>query len=79
MEQKYSVEIYKVDKPARISKEISASLKGVLSGKNVKKMKYEKVKCPVLKLEVPFLECFICQNHIRRFKGMVHCAGNSIT
>lgn len=78
MDTRFVVKIYGKDKPARISKEIQASLKGVVSGKMIKKMKLEAVDCPVLKREAPFLECFICVNHIRRFKGEVHCAGNPL-
>jgi hypothetical protein len=78
METKYNVHIYRKDKPARISKEIQENLKGVVSAKKIREMKLEFVDCPVLKREAPFLECFVCPNHIRRFKGDVHCAGNPL-
>jgi hypothetical protein len=78
MDTKYTVKIYEKDKPARISKEVQNSLKGVLSAKKIREMKIEYVECPVLNHEVPFLECFVCPNHIRRFKGDVHCAGNPL-
>ncbi len=78
LEPKYTLEIYKNDKPARISKEIQDNLKGVLSTKKIRSMKFEAVGCTVLRREVPFLECFVCSNHIRRFKGEVHCEGKPL-
>ncbi len=78
METKYTVKIYPKDTPARISKEVQDGLKGVVSAKKVRELKFEYIDCPVLKRETPFLECFICPNHVRRFKGEVHCAGNSL-
>ncbi len=79
METKYTVKIYKKEKAARISKEIQQNLKGVLSPKKIKQMKFEAVDCPVLEREAPFLECFVCPNHLRRFVGEVHCAGNPLS
>jgi hypothetical protein len=79
MEPKYTVKIYQIEKPARISKEIQANLKGVLSAKKIRAMKLEAVECPVLEKEVPFLECFVCPNHIRRIMGEVHCEGKPLT
>ncbi|MFQ6134978.1 MAG: hypothetical protein ACE5KU_04090 [Nitrososphaerales archaeon] len=78
MEPEYNVKIYEKEKPARISKVIQDSVKGVVSGKMMKRMKLEAVDCPVLERETPFLECFVCPNHLRRFKGEVHCAGNPL-
>lgn len=74
-EPTYVVRIQESDKPFRISKEIQENLKGVISGKMMKKMKLEFVECPVKKVNTPFLECFVCQSHLRRFKGEVHCQG----
>jgi len=78
MDTKFNVRIYMVEKAARIPSEVKESLKGVVSGKILKRMKLEAVDCPVLSRQTPFLECFICPNHIRRFKGEVHCAGNPL-
>ena len=36
-------------------------IKGV-SGKMLKRMKQEYVKCPILKTDVQFVQCFICPN-----------------
>jgi len=74
-EPKYVIGIKESEKPFKISKETQKSLKGVVSGKMMKKMKLEFVECPIKKVNTPFLECFICESHIRRFKGEVHCQG----
>jgi hypothetical protein len=76
-EPKYVIRILGSDKPFKIPKEIQKSLKGVVSPKMIKKMKFEFIECPVKKSNVPFLECFVCQSHIRRIKGEVHCEGTS--
>ena len=79
LETKFNVKIYGKERPARITKELKAELKGVVGGKTLKRMKLEAVDCPVLKKEVPFIDCFACKNHIRRFKGEVHCLGEALT
>ncbi|MCP8315516.1 MAG: hypothetical protein H3Z52_09930 [archaeon] len=63
------------EKAFNVSKEVTASLKGVVSGKMMSRMKREAIQCPVIKEELPFLECFACESFIRRIKGEVHCAG----
>lgn len=78
METKYTVKIFTVEKPARISKELKENLKGVVSGKSLKRMKLEEVDCPVYKKNMPFLECFVCPNHIRRVLGVVDCSGQPL-
>tara|TARA_B100000315_G_C14052830_1_gene352663 strand:+ start:73 stop:312 length:240 start_codon:yes stop_codon:yes gene_type:complete len=78
METKHTVKIYETEKPARISKEIKASLKGVVSPKQIRRMKLEEIYCPVLEKKRQFLECFVCPDHIRRFKGEVHCTGEPL-
>lgn len=72
---KHYVKILSKDKPFRVSKEIKGQLKGVASGKTMARMSHEYVSCPVLQRELPFLECFVCSNFLRRFKGEVHCLG----
>jgi len=78
LEPRFTVKIYLKPEPFKIKKEIQVSLKGVLGPKKIKAMKFEAVDCPVLKSEVPFLQCFVCPNHLRRFKGEVHCEGNAL-
>ena len=72
---KYEVPIYEVGTPAKVPKEVTSQLKGVVSGKMVGRMKKEAVKCPVVDDEVTFLVCFTCPSFLRRVKGVVHCAG----
>lgn len=78
METKYTVKIFGIEKPVRISKELKANLKGVVSGKSLKRMKLEEIDCPVNKKNMSFLECFVCPNHIRRVLGMVDCLGEPL-
>ncbi len=52
-------------------------LKGV-SPKMLKRMKEESVDCPVLKKEVPFIQCFVCPNFQSRISGKVLCKGDSL-
>lgn len=76
METEHTIKIYEIEKPVRISKELKENLKGIVSGKALRRMKLDEIKCPVLVETKPFLECFVCPNHIRRVKGEVHCTGN---
>jgi len=52
-------------------------LKGV-SPKMLKRMKEESVDCPVLKKEVPFIQCFVCSNFQSRITGKVLCKGDPL-
>ncbi len=52
-------------------------LKGV-SPKMLKRMKEESVDCPVLKKELPFIQCFVCQNFQSRITGKVLCKGDPL-
>jgi hypothetical protein len=52
-------------------------LKGV-SPKMLKRMKEESVDCPVLKKEVPFIQCFVCPNFQSRITGKVLCKGDPL-
>ena len=52
-------------------------LKGV-SPKVLKRMKQEFVKCPVLKEDIQFVQCFICPNFQSRVMGEVLCKGDPI-
>ncbi|MCP8309681.1 MAG: hypothetical protein H3Z53_11110 [archaeon] len=72
---KYFVKVLQKEKAFNVSKEVTASLKGVVSGKMMSRMKREAIQCPLIKEEIPFLECFACGSFLRRIKGEVHCAG----
>jgi len=74
-ESKYSVKICDSEKRLKVSKAVVDSLKGVASGKMMRRMKNEFINCPVLSKDRPFLECYACSNFLRRFKGEVHCIG----
>jgi hypothetical protein len=74
-EPKFFVKVYDLEKPSKVAKEVTESLKGVAGGKMMARMKKEAIFCPVLDRERPFLECFACPNFLRRVKGEVHCAG----
>ncbi|MFH1328027.1 MAG: hypothetical protein ABIH76_04145 [Candidatus Bathyarchaeota archaeon] len=75
---KYVVDVIQLDKPLQISKEKMKSLKGVVKGRLLSRMKMEAVDCPVVKERVAFLICFTCDNNIRRVKGKVECKGNAV-
>lgn len=87
---KYDVEIKTYDKPQRVSKDTKkiletagmieggkVNIKGV-SAKMLRQMKQEFVSCPILKTDVTFLECFVCQNFQSRVRGKVLCKGNPL-
>ncbi len=63
------------DKPFKIEKQALEAVKEVVKGKMLSRMKKEYVDCPLEGSPVAFLTCFVCVSHIRRVKGMVHCAG----
>ncbi len=88
---KYEVTIKVATSPLKLSdqtkEELKASgmmddkgkikLKGV-SPKMLKRMKEESVDCPVLKKEVPFIQCFVCPNFQSRITGKVLCKGDPL-
>jgi len=88
---KYEVTIKSAAGPQKLSdqtkEELKASgmmddkgklkLKGV-SPKMLKRMKEESVDCPVLKKEVPFIQCFVCSNFQSRITGKVLCKGDPL-
>jgi len=74
MDKKYEVEVKKATKAFKVPKEKTESLMG-LSRKLISSMKKEYVDCPVINEQVPFIICYQCPSFIRRYKGVVHCAG----
>jgi len=79
-ETKFKVKVYDYpegEKPKRVSKEVTKSLKGVVSTKKIGKLKKQAIHCPVLNEERNFVECFSCKSFIRRVMGEVDCAGGS--
>lgn len=75
---KYTVEVKQAEKALKASKESLQSLKGVVGGKQIARMKKEAVDCPVMKKTICFVECFACPNFLRRMKGAVHCKGDPL-
>lgn len=81
MGYKYEVTIEKLDTPLRVDKELAKQVKetlGKVPRKMLNEMEREAVQCPVLKQQVPFLQCYACRNFVRRVKGMVHCKGEPL-
>ncbi len=88
---KYEVDIQVAEKafklPDDVKTELKSSgmmdekgklkLKGV-SPKMLKRMKLEKVDCPVLKKDVGFVQCFVCPNFQSRVIGKVLCKGDPL-
>ncbi len=88
---KHEVEVLKLEKPQKLTPEIKESLKSAgmvdekgkmkikgVSAKMLKRMKQEYVKCPILKTDVQFVQCFICPNFQSRVTGVVLCKGNKL-
>ncbi|MGI0017356.1 MAG: hypothetical protein ACREA1_01455 [Nitrosotalea sp.] len=88
---KYEVPVKVVEKAIKLSdqtkEELKSSgmmddkgklkLKGV-SPKMLKRMKEESVDCPVIKKELPFIQCFVCPNFQSRVSGKVLCKGDPL-
>ena len=91
LEHKHEVEILEREGrqklPQEVKDELKASgmmddkgklkLKGV-SPKMLKRMKQEFVKCPVLKEDIQFVQCFVCPNFQSRVMGEVLCKGDPL-
>lgn len=89
LDYKYEVEVLKVEKRQKIPDSVKNELrksgmvdsKGILkikgvSPKMLKRMKQERVECPVLNESVHFIQCFVCPNFQSRVMGKVLCKGN---
>ncbi|MEM1567677.1 MAG: hypothetical protein QXI84_04290 [Thermofilaceae archaeon] len=74
----YEVAVKDVGKPFKVPEDAKKRLMGI-SPKMLSKMRREAVDCPVLGREVPFVECYICPNFVRRVRGRVHCRGLPLT
>lgn len=75
MEPKYFVEVKLSEKALKVEKEVLETVKDVVKGKMLTRMKKEYVDCPLEGQAVAFLSCYVCVSHIRRVRGVVHCAG----
>jgi len=76
---KYEVKVIRLERAVRTRKEVKEKVKEMLGSSVIKKFSKDAVDCPVLGKRVSFIECYICPNFIRRFKGTVHCRGEPIS
>ena len=70
----HEIDINISEKRIKVPKEKIQALKGSVGGKTLAKMKKDCVVCPVTLTTISFVECFTCDNFVRRIKGKVHCA-----
>ena len=91
LERKYDVKIESTEEKVKFTAELKEKLKELglmddkgklklkgVSPKMLKRMKQEFVKCPVLKEDIQFVQCFICPNFQSRVMGEVLCKGDPI-
>ncbi|MEM4444747.1 MAG: hypothetical protein QXJ21_05245 [Thermofilum sp.] len=82
MGYRYEVAIERLDVPLKVDKELARHVKetlGKVPRKMLSEMEKEAVQCPVLRKQVPFLQCYTCRNFVRRVRGMVHCKGDPLS
>lgn len=77
VQSKYRIEVRTVKTSLPVPKELQEELKG-LGAKTVNRMRKEAVECPVKGRSVAFIECFLCDNFMRRIRGIVECRGNPL-
>ncbi len=75
LEARFFVEVKVAEKALKTDPEVLEAIKGVVKGKMLSRMKKEYVECPMDGSKIAFLSCFVCVSHIRRVRGVVHCAG----
>ncbi len=74
-EPKFYVEVKTAETPFKADKKKLGQVKNVVRGKFIKEVQKQYVNCPVFKRDISFVDCFNCQNFLRRIKGQVHCKG----
>ncbi len=74
-EPKYFVEVKTAETAFKADKKKLSQVKNVVRGKFIKVVQTQYVNCPVFKRDISFVDCFNCQNFLRRVKGQVHCKG----
>ncbi len=74
-EPKFYVEVKTGETPFKSDKKKLSQVKNVVRGKFFREVQKQYVSCPVFKREISFVDCFNCQNFLRRMKGQVHCRG----
>ena len=91
LERKYDVKIESTEDKVKFTAELKERLKDLglmddkgklklkgVSPKMLKRMKQEFVKCPVLKDDIQFVQCFVCPNFQSRVMGEVLCKGDPL-
>jgi hypothetical protein len=91
LERKYDVKIESTEEKVKFTAELKEKLKDLglmddkgklklkgVSPKMLKRMKQEFVKCPVLKEDIQFVQCFVCPNFQSRVMGEVLCKGDPL-
>jgi len=91
LERKYDVKIESTEEKVKFTAELKERLKDLglmddkgklklkgVSPKMLKRMKQEFVKCPVLKEDIQFVQCFVCPNFQSRVMGEVLCKGDPL-
>ena len=79
VEPKYKLKVIRVGRAIRASKEVRDRAKKEMGSSIYKKFSKDAVECPVKGKTVSFIECFVCPNYIRRYKGEVHCKGEEFS
>ncbi|RSN69553.1 hypothetical protein D9Q81_02815 [Candidatus Korarchaeum cryptofilum] len=77
-DHKFEIQIIKQNRAMRVEKEYKERMKELYGDKIVSKFSKDAVECPIFGKTVSFLICMGCPNYVRRFKGVVHCKGESI-
>ena len=75
---RYEVPVVKLSRAMRIPKEVLEQVSNIGSKRFVRQLRREAVDCPVLRKSVPFLQCYICKNFVRRIRGIVYCRGEPL-
>ena len=75
---RYELPVVKLERAMRVPKEIAEQVSKIGSKKFVSQLKKEAVDCPVLGKRVPFLQCYVCKNFVRRIRGVVYCRGEPL-
>ena len=91
LERKFDVKIESTEDKVKFPDELKVKLKKLglmddkgklklkgVSPKMLKRMKQEFVKCPVLKEDIQFVQCFVCPNFQSRVMGEVLCKGDPL-
>ncbi len=74
-EPKFFVEVKTAETTFKADKRKLSQVKNVVRGKFIREVQKQYVSCPVFKKDISFVDCFNCENFLRRVKGQVHCKG----